>query len=147
MLGAVNRTTFYHLVSKVPFDDTLRLNSRDTGDREKSIQSAEAAPPSVAHRSTKWSIPQRMNTCLFVEKNGRLLQPQRIVLRLRLLRNEGGGGAPRWIAASADKRTGEARRRQSGRPNREPTRLPPAPRLFFLSVWPHRPLDQGRRRP
>jgi hypothetical protein len=25
-----------------------------------------------------------------VEKNGRLLQPQRIVLRLRLLRNEGG---------------------------------------------------------
>ena len=47
MLGAVNRTTFYHLVSNVPFDDSLRLvhlcTSRDTADREKSTQSAEAA--------------------------------------------------------------------------------------------------------
>jgi hypothetical protein len=33
------------LVSNVPFDDSLNLNSRDTGDLEKSIQSAEAAPP------------------------------------------------------------------------------------------------------
>ena len=96
MLGAVNRTTFYHLVSNVPFDDGLRVHlstraiqrtGKNPLNRQTQRQASLLTIIVLYHKMVDSAANEYMS---LVEKTGRLLQTQRIALRLRRLRNEGG---------------------------------------------------------